>query len=124
MLVPCRYFGAETIRLFRVQFLAVLVFWFVDQYGIDVEDIVIGGGIGIVERRGLQVTEVVVILRELAGVETVANVDEVLLRRAEFSSTDGAAQDNKGEDQAEDGDLAMPESSLESSRPLSSQTLL
>jgi len=63
-----------------------------------------------------------VTLRELAGVEMVANVDEVLLRRAEFSGTDGAAQDHNGEDQAEDGHLAMPESSLESSRPLSSQT--
>ena len=108
----------------RVQFLAVLVVWFVNQYGVDVEGVVIGGGgSGIFGRRGLKLTEVAVIIRELAGVETVANVEEVLLGRAEFSSTDGAAQDNNGEDQAEDGDLAMPESSLESSHPLSSQTL-
>ncbi|RDX85264.1 hypothetical protein CR513_33569, partial [Mucuna pruriens] len=61
---------------------------------------------------------------ELAGVEAVANADEVLHRRAELAGADGAAQDNNGEDQAEDRHLAMPESSLESSRPFSSQTFL
>nr|KYP51021.1 hypothetical protein KK1_027234 [Cajanus cajan] len=55
--------------------------------------------------------------------EAVADVDEVLLRRAELAGADGAAQDNDGEEQAEDRDLAMPESSLEPFRPLSSQTL-
>ena len=108
-----------------VNFLAVLVFCFVDQDGVDVEGVVIGGGSGTFKRRrcGMELGEEAMGFGELAGVEAVANVNQVLLRRAEFSGADGAAQDNDGEDEAEDRDLAMPESSVESSRPLSSQTL-
>lgn len=125
LFVPVRDFGAETIRLVRVEILKVLVFFFVDQYGVDVEGVVIVGGSGTLKRRrgGMKLGEEAMGFGELEGVEAVANVDEVLLRRAEFSGADGAAQDNDGEDEAEDRDLAMPESSVESSRPLSSQTL-
>lgn len=45
----------------------------------------------------------------------VADVDEILLRRAEFAGADGATEDDDGEEEAEDGDLEMVEKSLESS---------
>ena len=74
--------------------------------------------------RRMKLHENAVGLRQLpGGEEACSDVVEILLRRAEFSSADGASQDNDGEDEAEDRNLAMANSSVKPSRPLRSQTL-
>lgn len=55
--------------------------------------------------------------------ETVAEVDEVLVMSGELSGTDSAAEDDGDEEETEDSDLEIAESSLDSSQPLRSYTL-
>lgn len=50
---------------------------------------------------------------EFARGEAVAKFEEVFLRRAEFSGADGAAKDDDGEEETEEGDLAMADESVE-----------
>lgn len=70
----------------------------------------------------MKLTENAMTLRKLARVEAVANVEEILLRRTEFTGADGAAQDKNGEEETEACDLTMAEKSLEFSSPLRSYT--
>ena len=58
------------------------------------------------------------------GIEVVADLDEVSVRSPEFSGSDSNTSDDHGEDEAEDRDLTVTESSLDLSRSLSSQTLV
>lgn len=55
--------------------------------------------------------------------EAVTEVDEVPLGGDELTGADGAAEDNNGEEEAEDGKLEIAESSLDSSQPRRSQAV-
>lgn len=72
-------------------------------------------------QRRLELDKETVRLGMVAGSESVAELDEVLLGSAELAGADSAAEDDDGEDEAEDGDLEMAESSLDFSQPLLSQ---
>lgn len=124
LLVPVGDLGSEPVGFIWVGFRVVL--FVVNEEFIDVEGVIVVGVV--VDGRGrLELFEHAVGLGELAGglvIEVVTDLDEVLLRGPESSSSDRATQDDDGEHEAEDCDLAVAESSLDLSRSLGSQTLV
>ncbi|KAM2988001.1 hypothetical protein FF2_008093 [Malus domestica] len=116
-LVPIRNLGSESVWLIRVE---LFLLTFIDKELLNIEGVVVVG----VRRRRVDLLQDAVGLRPLAGVEVVANLEEVLLRGSELARSDRAAKDDHREDEAEDRDLGVPESSLDPSRSLSSQAFL
>nr|CAB3496185.1 unnamed protein product [Digitaria exilis] len=51
------------------------------------------------------------------GDEVLAELDEVLLRRAEAAGADGAAEHDDGEEEADDGELGVPREALDLPHP-------